>query len=208
MSEVMYKVEYCDGFCSYSVEKESDEVNTSIILYDTRREQKKEIRRIEYKNIGREYSSPFLSWYNLIFCSNNYGPSPDYDYMHRAVQEGKKTSATVYLEPKSDKGRDLVKNLPDDCGSVPYGKNMIYVFHKGCLADYFDFEEIRTIYEAHGVRMIDWEKVQDYFRKPMAFFGDETECGFSLQSGGCREQTIITGLLLGYPVESAVCYLL
>ena len=208
MRELIYKVKYNDGLCSYLVEKELDGETVSIIIYDTNKEPNKEVSRIRYKNTGKEYFSPFLSWYNILFCSNSYGPVPDYEYMHRAVQEGKKTAATVYLDPKSDKGKALVQNLPAHCSSVPYGDNMLYVFHKGCLADYFDFEDIHSIYEAHGAWVIDWKKVREYFYKPMSFFGNETKCGFSLQCVQGREQTIITGLLLGYPIESTISFLL
>lgn len=207
MKETICKAEYCYGLNSYLVEKEIDECKVSIVVYSTRKEPRAEVYRIEYKNINKEYSSPFLSWYNLLFCSNNYGPAPDYEYMNQAVQAGEKTAATVYLQPGSNEGRKLVNSLPKDCDSVPYGDSMIYVFHKGCLADFFNFDEIREIYEMHGARSIDWGVVRDYFWKPMSFFGNESQCGFSLQSGGSREQTIITGLLLGYPIESTICIL-
>ena len=46
MRELMYQAEYNDGICSYLVEKESDEGTVSIIVYDTFKERKKEIRRI------------------------------------------------------------------------------------------------------------------------------------------------------------------
>ena len=88
----MYSVKYDDGLCSYRIEKEINDDKISIIVYDTSFGRNVIIRTITYKNIGKEYSSPFLSWYNLIFCSNNYGPAPNYPYMHSAVQDGKKTA--------------------------------------------------------------------------------------------------------------------
>lgn len=199
MKEIMYQTNSC------VVEKETDDIYTSISIYYSRFGNPT-VKKIQYRHIGEEYLHPFLSWYNLIFCSNNYGPSPDYEYMHRAVQEGKKTAATVYLEPGSEKGKRLVNTLPEDCGSLPYGESMIYVFHKGCLSDFFDFEKIQSIYMKHGA-YVDWNSVKGYFEKDLSFFGDEQTCGFSLQSGGNKEQTIITGLILGYPVESTIAYL-
>lgn len=208
MKETLIKTEYSRGMCSYLVEKEIDEGKVSIVVYSTRKGSRNEVRRIKYIDLNIDFSSPFLSWYNLLFCSNNYGPPPDYDYMHTAVQAGTKTAATVYLKPDSNKGRELVNNLPEDCDAVPYGDYMIFVFHKGCLADYFNYDKIRAIYELYGVRMIDWAKIKDYFQKPMYFFANESQCGFSLQSGGSKEQTIITGLLLGYPIESTISILM
>lgn len=207
MKEILCSANYNDGICSFSVEKEINESNISVFINDVWDGRCIEKTRITYRNIGEEYMSPFLSWYNLFFCSNNYGPAPDYEYMHRAVQEGKKTAATVYLEPASEEGKDLVNTLPEECGSLPYGQAMIYVFHKGCLSDFFDFEKIKSLYIKHGACFVDWDKVKEYFAKDLSYFGDEQACDFSLQSGGNKEQTIITGLILGYPVESTIAYL-
>ena len=207
MSEIVCAANYNDGMNSFQAEKEVSEHDISIVVYDVRGGRRLEKYRLSYQNISREYASPFLSWHNLIFCSNNYGASPDYDYMHHAVQNGKKTAATVYLSPDSEEGINLVRNLPTDCDALPYGVGMLYVFHKGHLSDFFDYAEIRAIYEKHGVQSVDWDKVKDYFERDMAFFGNEKDCGFSLQSGGDREQTIITGLLLGYPIESTIAWM-
>ena len=207
MKETLYSANYNDGMCSYLVEKESNDRNISIIVYDVSNGRHKEKSKIQYNNIGEEYASPFLNWYNLIFCSNTYGPTPDYQYMHQSVKEGKKTAATVYLEPDSEEGKQLISMLPKDCDALPYGKSMIYVFHKGCLSDFFDFEKIQSLYKKHGAYSIEWSTVKDYFKKDLSFFGDEQLCGFSLQSGGNTEQRIITGLILGYPVESTIAFL-
>lgn len=206
MKEILFSTNYNDGLCSYLVEKEINENNISIIAYDVWNGQHRETKKIQYRNIGEEFSAPFLSWYNLLFCSGG-DPAPDYEYMHRAVQEGKKTAATVYLNPDSKEGKKLVSTLPEDCSSLPYAEYMIYVFHKGCLSDFFDFEKVKSLYIKHGAYSIDWDRVKEYFEKDLSFFGDEQACGFSLQSGGIKEQTIITGLILGYPVESTIAYL-
>ncbi len=205
MTEILCKANY--NCCSYLVEKETNGNNISIIVYDVRNGHHTEKGKIQYKNIGEEFSSPFLSWYNLFFCSNNYGPAPDYEYMHKAVQEGKKTAATVYLEPDSKEGKELVDSLPEDCGALPYGQSMIYVFHKGRLSDFFDFEKIKSIYTKHDVYGVDWDKAEEYFEKDLSFFGDEKDCGLSLQSGEYKEQCIVKGLILGYPVESTIALL-
>lgn len=207
MNETLYSTEYGDCLSSYRVEKEINDAKISIIVYDTSFGRNVIIRTITYKNIGKEYSSPFLSWYNLIFCSNNYGPAPNYPYMHSAVQDGKKTAATVYIDPNSTTGKEFVDKLPESCGSLPYDNTMIYVYRKGKLSDFFCFEEIRDIYQKHGIFSLNWDIIQNYFEYPLSEFGDERKCGFSLQSGGSKEQTVINGLILGYPIESTVEHL-
>ena len=162
---------------------------------------------VKYRDIGHEYQSAFLSWENLIFCSNNYGVAPFYDYMHTAVQIGKKTAATVYLASDSQKAKQLIASLPKECDWREYGPNMIFVFHTGCLADYFDFTEIKAIYDDHGVWGIDWTWIEEQFRKPLSYFAEPEACGFSLHSGGGKEVSIVTGLILGYPLESTVSWL-
>lgn len=207
MRERLISASNNDGICSYLVEKENRDSSISVVIYDVRYGRHTEISRIQYKNIGQEYKSPFLNWYNLIFCSNCYGAPPDYEYMHHAVQEGKKTASTVYLNVESEEGKQLVSSLPKCCGSMPYGQSMIYVFRKGCLSQFFDYEQIKSLYKKHGVNSVDWNAVKKYFMKDLSFFGDEQACGFSLQSAGSKEHCIITGLILGYPVESTIALL-
>ena len=210
MTEILYEMTYSD--CTpygkkYRVEKETTPEMISIIVYDSQFDHNNEITRISYKNVGVEYCSPFLSWYNLLFCSNNYNLAPDYDYMTYAVQKGKKTASTVYFEPDSDEGKEIIAQLPRDCSALPYGSKMIYVFHRGCLSSFFDFDAIKSIYDYHMCFCIDWSKVRELMDKPLDFFGHEGECGFSIQSGGTPEQNVINGLLLGYPVESTVYFI-
>lgn len=206
MRETIINADY-EAFNSFLVEKDTNEDEVSIIIYDTSKVPSKEVNRITYKNTGTEYSHRFLSWYNLIFCSAGCSCAPDYKYMTYAVQQGKKTAATVYLDPDSNEGKKLVRDLPVDCDSVPYKETMIYVFHKGCLADYFSLDEIRAFYDLHHVCGIDWDKVEFLFAQPLSYFGDEDKCGFSLQTGGSRTELVVTGLLLGYPVESTISFI-
>lgn len=207
MREMLYKTSYNSGLNSFVVEKATTESTISIEIYKVKGDHKTEIGNIHFQNIGEEYVSPYLNWYNLIFCSNSYGPAPDYEYMNCAVQEGKKTAATIYMNAQSDEGKQLISSLPPDCSALPYGENMIYVFHKGRLGAFFDFDRIKSLYEKHGVFNLDWRKISELFQKDLSYFADEKKCGFSLQSGGCRAEMIVTGLLLGYPIESTVALL-
>ena len=191
----------------FLVEKAVFDHGISYLIYKERQNTLKEIGRIDIPHPVISYSSPLLNWYNLIFCSNNYGPSPDYNYMDRAVQQGKKTAATIYYSINSDKARTILNNLPTNCGATPYGENMMYVYRKGKLSDFFDFKKISTAYKQMGKTLLDWESIHGMFEKQLDFFADESKCGFSLQSGGCGEQLVIKGLILGYPVESTAVLL-
>ena len=207
MSEIICRFNSNKYMYSYQVEREETPENIVISVYDTREGRHNRMSKISYTNIGEEYHSPFLSWYNLIFCSNYYGPALDYNYMDTAVQQGKKTAATIYHSLDSREGKTIVSKLPADCSYIEYDSSMIYVYHTGKLSDYFDFEKIKNLYQKHGIGSLDWEIVRMYFEKPLSFFGNENDCGFSLQSGGNTEQKLITGLILGYPIESTVSLL-
>lgn len=190
----------------YQLEKERTDKDIAVIIYDITDGKRKELDRVRYKNVGEEYASPFLSWENLFLCSATYNISPVYDYMNRAVQEGKKTAATVYIEPNSSEGKDYIKSLPEDCGAMPYSEGALYVYHKGRLSDFFDFDRIRSLYEKHGIYGIRWGEVKSDFEKDLSFFCRGKK-GFVLHGPGGKEQTIITGLLLGYPIESTIAYI-
>lgn len=208
MAEVLYRVDYDGVRVSYRVEKETTQETITLIVYEVRtNKDDRIISRFTYSNRIKGYDSPFLSWYNLIFCSNCCGPAPDYRYMTTAVQLGKKTAATVYIGPYTPEGKALIRNIPIDCGAVPYSDSMIYAYHRGCLSDYFDFEIIKSLYERHCHLSFDWRLVKELFNKPLSYFANSNECGFTLHGGDDREQRIVLGLLLGYPVESTVEYI-
>lgn len=196
--------DYENHFC---VEKIICGQNIYYVIYDERYDKHKEVGRICLSQPIISYESPLLNWYNLIFCSNNYGPSPDYKYMDYAVQQGKKTAATVYYSFDSDESKAIQMNLPDNCGITPYGDYMVFVYRKGKLADFFSFEKIRKAYIQMGINSLDWDLISDFFEKPLEYFADESKCGFSLQSGGIGEQLVLIGLILGYPIESTATLL-
>lgn len=131
--------------------------------------------------------------------------------MSSAVQQGKKTSATIPVNDKNYK--EMESSIPETCGIVPYfitntEVSMAYIYRRGTLSDYFDFEEVKKVYTLHGIRNVDWETVFNQFSKPMDYFADEKKCGFDIQAGSINlENTIILGLLLGYPIESTVAFL-
>ncbi|MCC8028725.1 MAG: hypothetical protein LIO75_02830 [Lachnospiraceae bacterium] len=153
-----------------------------------------------------EYKSPWLSWYNLICCSNNYGPIPVVSYMNAAVQNGKKLAATIYPDSADDYLRILAE-VGDTYYCFPYHVQeyafMLYISRKGTLGDYFDLDEILEIYESCDVHLAR-DKMLDYFGRELSWFGREEECPIELHNCLGDEELAVTGLLFGYPLESTV----
>ncbi len=153
-----------------------------------------------------EYLSPWLSWYNLICCSNNYGPIPVVSYMNRAVQNGKKVAATIYPESNMDY-MQILKEVGDDYYCYPYHPDeyiyLLYISRKGTLADYFDLDEILRVYTSCDVHL-DEDKMREFFERELSWFGNEDICPIRLHNCLGEEELAVTGLLFGYPVESTV----
>lgn len=156
--------------------------------------------------VRAEYKSPWLSWYNLICCSNNYGPIPVVSYMNHSVQEGKKLAATIYPE-SGDAYMQAIAEAGDTYYCYPYHvqeyEYMLFFSRKGRLSDYFDMDEILAVYESCDV-CLDREKMQDYFGRELSWFGNEDLCPIELHNCLGEEELAVTGLLFGYPVESTV----
>ena len=164
-------------------------------------------KRFFYPVCAEVYQNPYLSWYNLICCSNNYGPIPVVSYMNESVQNGKKIAATVYPDDALQY-MDLIARLgEEDYYCFPFHPReyeyMLYVSKKGTLADYFNLDEILSVYKNSGVSL-DEEKMKFYFQQELSWFGNEEECDIEIHKCLGDEKLAITGLLFGYPVESTV----
>lgn len=162
-------------------------------------------KRFFYPLCAESYQSPYLSWYNLICCSNNYGPVPVVGYMNSAVQNGKKIAATIY----PDTAADYMKILADtqDYYCYPYHTReyqyLLYISRKGTLADYFDPDRVLEVYHSCGI-LLNKTKMRDYFSKELSWFGNEQLCPIELHNCLGEEELAVTGLLFGYPIESTV----
>ncbi len=185
----------------------SGEDVTVTLTYQFPQEDEVTCKKIFFPVAAEKYQSPLLSWYNLICCSNNYGPIPVVDYMNTAVQNGKKIAATVYPNTVEDYMQMIAQLGEEEYYCCPYHpteyKYMLYVSKKGTLADYFDYDALRSLYEECGVNL-DWEKIKGYFVQELSYFANEDICDIQLHNGACPEDLMITGLLFGYPVESTV----
>ncbi len=204
--------------CVYDVEraeyKDRIEINLYKIDKSSRfsREYTSPVRtlchRIEYKNIGEEYKSRYLSWYNLFFCSNCYHPAVDDHYLSTAVQKELKTAALgLRFSTHTKKGKRFKRHLPDFCGCSLWGETSYYVYTKGTLNALFDMEKIRHIYEMHGLGNLDWDKIFEISMLDMADFTDCSNPDICVPFPITKEQYVLNGLVLGYPVESTIALL-
>lgn len=164
--------------------------------------------RIEYKNIGEEYKSPYLSWYNLFFCSMCFHPRADNRYLSTAVQKGQKTAALgIPIFAHTKKGKRFKRHLPESCGCELSGEISYYVYTKGTLDTLFEMEKIRHIYETHGLRDMDWDMIFELSKHDAAYFHEFSDSHFHVPFPYEKEDHVLNGLLLGYPVESTIALL-
>lgn len=83
---------------------------------------------------------------------------------------------------------------------------MLFVYHKGKLSDFFDIDAIENLYKKHGTNNLNWELIRMLANKPLEYFGSK-ESSLNIRSCGGKEELVITGLLLGYPIESTIASL-
>lgn len=178
------------------------------VILNNKKIQPEIISKIKYKNLGTDFESNYLDWYNALFFSCAYAEAPDYEKMNTSVQNSQKLAATLY-NFEGDKYQKLIQTLPNDCSVFSYSQNsnITYICKNGKLSDYFCFDDIKNRYTDLGVYNVDWNRVEMLFDKPLSYFSDEEKSNINLQSCGSRD-IIIVGLLLGYPIESTASSLL
>ena len=170
------------------------------------------VRAYIYQDI-EEYKHPKLSWQNLSYICGGYDEE---NILPKLVVEGKKLVSNVVL-----KNEDLYSDFKNDNVELVKNKGKhgyidYYFIAKGKLRDYFNFEEIIEHYN----------KLTNIFNNDDEFFEDDVEenlrelnhafnydikdlilgkfKGYDWVSpDDCYNwQTVLTGLLLGYPLES------
>lgn len=163
-------------------------------------------KRIFFPVCAEEYKSPYLSWYNLICCSNNYGPIPVVSYMNYAVQNDKKVAATIYPDTASEY-MAIIAEVGENYYCYPYHpkeyRYMLYISKKGKLSDFFDLSRILAVYKKSGVTL-DLQKMEYYFDQELSWFGNEEACPVEIHNCIGDEELAVVGLLFGYPVESTI----
>lgn len=205
-SGIQFNKEVSKGLCTVKVQTKPPNKRAYTLM------------RYTYPNVALSVSSPFLSWENLNCCN---GWAYDEDYLLTAVQEGKKLYAgsTIRLQPPigveeaEARLEEFRSTLPDTCLA---GKEMemndrffpFYICRRGRLKDYFDLEQVLGDYKRMGITLSAQDKrilfhlggielAQFATGKPMCYFRCISDV-----------ELMITGLLLGYPLESTASLLL
>ena len=216
--EFICHADYRRGSCVFDVEREAHDGCVEINLYrvngSARFSRSGSVpnrvlqARVEYRDIGEEYESPYLSWYNWFFCAKWVLGATDDRYLCTAVQRGLKTAAILlHFHPRSrqrQRYKRRLERLPDSCGFTRYGAGGFYVYRRGSFDSLFDMERLRHIYEAHGIDDLNWDRIRSMARLDLSCFGDYRTEPFDPYCRLTREQYVINGLLLGYPAESTV----
>lgn len=163
-------------------------------------------KRFLYPVCAEGYQHPYLNWYNLICCSNNYGPIPVVSYMNYAVQNDKKPAATIYPDTASDY-MAILSEVGDDYYCFPYHpkeyRYMLYISKKGKLSDFFQLDRILAVYKESGIPLKQ-EKMEYYFEQELSWFGNEEVCPIEIHDCRGEEELAVVGLLFGYPVASTI----
>lgn len=206
----LFEQEYDIGekvvFSLYRSQKD-DQVTVSLRYYFPCAETEEiTCKRFFYPVCAEGYQHPYLNWYNLICCSNNYGPIPVISYMNYAVQNDKKPAATIYPDTAGEY-MSILSDMGDNYHCFPYHPReycyMLYISKKGKLSDFFDLDRILAVYKKSGV-LLNRQKMEYYFEQELSWFGNEEACPIEIHNCLGNEELAAVGLLFGYPVESTI----
>ena len=149
-------------------------------------------------------SSPFISWENLNCCG---GWAYDESYLLTAVQEGKKLVSGIYFRSQRELD-DYKENLSDEylhfcrppMTNGPHTVYYIDVAKDGSVSEFINIDDVMSIYEKLGITNFDKKLLSELLTLPLYdLISSET---FDYGSPKRPEEFIITGLMLGYPLES------
>ena len=164
-----------------------------------------------FPNVPKAYHSPYISWANLNCCG---GWMFDESYLLTAVQKKRKLCAGITMPDESALKtylESLNSEYPYFCPPPTHnGSHTFYyidVTRKGCIADYIDIEAVRQTYSALGLDFLDFNIIGDYAAGQMLHLLDGT-ASFDYANPESDEQFVVTGLLLGYPLESTAALIL
>lgn len=154
------------------------------------------LRTYRFNNVEC-FESPYISWQNLDQCG---GWATKDDYLKTAVQNGTKLFAQIIHDSREsfDSREDIVVNtqphkwLKDECET--------HICRKGCLSDYYDIDAVVDHYSRLGISFR-VDELQEYFNVELSVFGTD-EAPFKYIRCKNNVEFVITGLLLGYPLES------
>lgn len=157
------------------------------------------LRTYRFNNVS-EFESPYISWENLDQCG---GWATDESYLDTAVQNGTKLFAgIVHPEGQSFECSDDVVVITKKHGWWE-GYCETHICRKGCLADYYDIDAVLNHYSRLGVDLLE-EEISRIYRlskvELSVFATDQAPIDYANVEN--LEDLVVTGLLLGYPLES------
>ena len=177
--------------------------------------------------IYRCYSLPFyehqyLSWANLDCCN---GWKHDESYLYTAVQNNLKLVSGISITDVTEKPVDENKiRLSIEQLIHPYDKsredyyitNMrengpyrfinVEIIRRGTLADFYDIDEIVDVYKTHDI-LVDINTLYIYFKVELSDLFTEKFNEYEYPNPSTLVECIVTGLGLGYPIESTVGFI-
>lgn len=160
------------------------------------------IRTYRFNNVP-EYQHPYLSWENLDHCG---GWASDDAYLLTAVHNGEKPAAqyAVINEPvptvEPDNGIETYYTSEQVYDG--YIRNQVYIARTCSLKELFDIDSIIDAYKKHDI-ILDREELMPYMERPIM---DLIKEKFFLNQIN-ETEIVITGLMLGYPIESTASIL-
>ncbi len=213
---IFEKTSYKNGKCKLTVRRKSG--GSAIITY-------------RYRDVPG-FQSPYITWDNLNCCN---GWEYDESYLYTAVQQGKKLFAGITYNIFDEDGtrkqgnlaghdkpgeadvetiiQKLQTELPDDClllrrdadSAFNGGKyRYIDICKKGTITDYINLEEVFAAYERLGVTM------DSGIRERITGHCSESIEGLTAHFeywNATGHMLVVTGLLLGYPIETTASLL-
>lgn len=179
------------------------------------------LSRYKYPRVEYLFDTPMMRWQNLYFCggydvsTENGESTGSDDLLIDAVIDGlkpigfivvEKSEACKYIKKAIDKGIEYYVN--------PHFKEdycEIGLANRGKLRDHFNFDNLIETYDlfsnALGYDLIlqdDKEWLSHMFSLELSDF----ICGFDYSRSGKNDcENVLTGLLLGYPIESTVAFM-
>lgn len=179
------------------------------------------IKQYRCNNLPHTLSSPYISWANLDCCN---GWKYDKDYLKYAVQQGKKLYAGIsFFTRTPEQQANTDKYIEELRESLPFGTLMgiektqkyaenrwinMYVCRTGTLKDYYDLDAVFAFYAELGILLSDEskQKIRTLCEYEIAKFSSR-QIPFDYAKPDTDEECIVTGLLLGYPLESTASFM-
>jgi hypothetical protein len=157
------------------------------------------LRTYRFNNVEC-FESPYISWQNLDQCG---GWATDSKYLHTAVHDRKKLLASiVHHNDVHFERRPEVVILTQKYGWLE-NHSYTYICSKGTLSDFYDLDEVIEHYSRLGIDFTVDEvfEIEEYMDMDIWMFATE-KAPFNFHDACTKVQLVVTGLLLGYPLES------